>query len=221
MNTYTARELPPVGVLVATTTGNHYLVDEALPEHREHGDSARGFIMGRRVIDGVVTSTRRTRVYGAEIVREGAKPDPRPLLDAPEGYDPLPAHEIDPDTGVCRHCAAPEHGESYDDYLDHWYTHEYEGDPSHHPTRPELFDFLATSCLGRYRTAEERPAIEVVFDAVIDNYPIGRDSSYVDLRERTGLDSTEVAYAIEALVRLERVVERADMGRLSVAISRA
>lgn len=207
MHTYTARELPRVGALIVTTTGARYLVGEAIAETREHGDSARGFVMGRRVVDGETTTTRRTRVYGGEILRETDPTiaDPRPLLDPPDGYVALPAHEIDPASETCRHCAAPAEAETYAEYLEHWFRYEYEGEPSHGPRSEERHAYLVGTCSADYRLPGARPAIEAVFDAVVDNYPIGRDTYYIDLAERTGLDGFAVSAAVSRLVELERV----------------
>lgn len=207
MHTYTARELPRVGALIVTTTGARYLVDEAITETREHGDSARGFVMGRRVVDGVTATTRRTRVYGDEILRETDPTiaDPRPLLDPPDGYVALPAHEIDPASETCRHCAAPAEPETYDEYLEHWFRYEYEGEPSHGPRDEDLHAYLVGTCSADYRLPGARPAIEAAFDAVIDNYPIGRDTSFRELAERTGLDGSAVNDAVEHLVAAERL----------------
>lgn len=68
---FNARNLPPVGAFIRTYDGKLYNVSECVPETREFGDSAKGYVYALRIGDGERNygriAKRRTRVYGASI----------------------------------------------------------------------------------------------------------------------------------------------------------
>lgn len=78
--------------------------------------------------------------------------DIRPLLTAPsDRWVELPAHEFPVPYAFCVHCGEPQQPSSfltYEEYVEHFYANEYEGDPGHAPESREDFEYVRDSCLG-------------------------------------------------------------------------
>lgn len=61
--------LPAVGACVTIRSGAIYTVEEQVPETRDYGDSARGFVWALRINErGTIQSAKRRRLNPADIV---------------------------------------------------------------------------------------------------------------------------------------------------------
>lgn len=75
----------------------------------------------------------------------------RPLLTSPsDRWAELPAHEVPVPFAFCIHCGEPQLGTfvTYEQYTDHFWAFEYEGEPGHAPEDREDFEYVRDSCLG-------------------------------------------------------------------------
>lgn len=65
-----------------------------------------------------------------------------------EFFAPLAVCVIDLDTRACIHCGQTPAFATYDEYLENWWTNEYEGEPGHTPEEREEFELGSSLCIS-------------------------------------------------------------------------
>lgn len=63
-----------------------------------------------------------------------------------EQYVELPGHIFDIATHTCIYCGEDPLWDSYEAYVEHFYTFEYEGDRWHAPQEQGHWEFLSSTC---------------------------------------------------------------------------
>ena len=86
--------------------------------------------------------------YEQALINEQAPVNPLPNWNVPEAWAPAPLHVMSIATRVCVFCGDSNQWDSYQEYIEHFWRWEWEGESYHEPSTKEEFDLIYSLCLA-------------------------------------------------------------------------